>query len=193
MTAQGVAEERTRSRSDRRLTVWKGVMVSPDCRGHRVAMVVSFSYGMTRMRPTKSTSWFTRFAKWTARASGRPRTFLLAVAVIVVWAGTGPLFGFGDTWQLVINTGTTIITFLMVFLIQNTQNRDAEAIQVKLDELIRAMEGAHTELLDLEELEEDELDRIRAQYERIAERARAELRNGRRDTGSPDVGAAGTE
>jgi low affinity Fe/Cu permease len=139
------------------------------------------------MRPTKSTSWFTRFAKWTARETGRPATFVGAVSLILGWACTGPLFGFSDTWQLVINTGTTIITFLMVFLIQNTQNRDAEAIQVKLDELIRAMEGAHNGLLDLEELEEEELDRIRAYYERLAEHARADLRHGLRDTGVPDV------
>jgi low affinity Fe/Cu permease len=139
------------------------------------------------MRPTKSTSWFTRFAKWTARATGRPATFVGAVSLILGWACTGPLFGFSDTWQLVINTGTTIITFLMVFLIQNTQNRDAEAIQVKLDELIRAIEGAHNGLLDLEELEEEELDRIRAYYERLAERARVDLRRGLRDTGVPDV------
>ena len=144
------------------------------------------------MRPTKSKSWFTRFAKWTARATGRPVAFLVAVTVIIVWAGTGPVFGFSDTWQLVINTGTTIVTFLMVFLIQNTQNRDAEAIQVKLDELIRAIEGAHTALLDLEELEEEELDRIRANYEGIAERARTDLRKGIRDTGVPEVGEAGT-
>ena len=109
-----------------------------------------------------------------------------AVGLILGWACTGPLFGFSDTWQLVINTGTTIVTFLMVFLIQNTQNRDAEAIQVKLDELIRAMEGAHNGLLDLEELEEEELDRIRAYYERLAERARVDLRRGLRDTGVPD-------
>jgi low affinity Fe/Cu permease len=97
-------------------------------------------------------------------------------SVIVVWGITGPIFGFSDTWQLVINTGTTIITFLMVFLIQNTQNRDSEAMQVKLDELIRATQGAQNALLDLEELEEDELDRIKAGYEEIAEQARGELR-----------------
>lgn len=139
------------------------------------------------MRPTKSTSWFTRFAKWTAREAGRPATFVVAVSLILGWACTGPLFGFSDTWQLVINTGTTIITFLMVFLIQNTQNRDAEAIQVKLDELIRVIEGAHNGLLDLEELEEEELDRIRADYARLAQRARADLYRGLRDTGVPDV------
>jgi len=105
--------------------------------------------------------------------------------VILTWAITGPLFGFSDTWQLVINTGTTIVTFLMVFLIQNTQNRDSEAIQIKLDELIRAVKGAHNALLDLEELEDEELDRIRGQYEMIAEHARAGLRAGRRDTGAP--------
>ncbi|HZE61683.1 MAG TPA: low affinity iron permease family protein [Burkholderiales bacterium] len=139
------------------------------------------------MRPTHSRAWFTRFAKWTAKAAGRPLTFTIAVAVIGVWAVTGPLFGFSDTWQLVINTGTTIITFLMVFLIQNTQNRDAEAIQVKLDELIRLSKGGHNVLLDLEELEEDELDRIRASYCKIAQQAREKLRRGQRDTGVPEV------
>jgi low affinity Fe/Cu permease len=139
------------------------------------------------MRPLKSTSWFTRFAKGTARAAGRPRAFGLAVAVILVWAITGPLFQFSDTWQLVINTGTTIVTFLMVFLIQNTQNRDAEAIQVKLDELIRALDGAHNALLALEELEEQDLDRIRASYARLAARARADLGHGKSDTGIPEV------
>jgi low affinity Fe/Cu permease len=127
------------------------------------------------MRPTKSQSWFSRFAKWTARATGRPGTFTLAVVVIIIWAVTGPLFGFSDTWQLIINTGTTIVTFLMVFLIQSTQNRDSEAMQVKLDELIHVMKGAQNALLDLEELEE-ELDRIRAGYQEIAEQARGELR-----------------
>ena len=127
------------------------------------------------MKPTKSKSWFSRFAKKTARASGRPSAFGLAVVVILVWAVTGPMFHFSDTWQLVINTGTTIITFLMVFLIQCTQNRDSEAMQVKLDELIRAIKGAHNALLDLEELEEDELDRIRDKYTKLAEEARKDL------------------
>jgi low affinity Fe/Cu permease len=128
------------------------------------------------MRPTKSKSWFTRLAKSTARISGKPVTFMLAVAVIILWAITGPFFGFSDTWQLVVNTGTTIVTFLMVFLIQSTQNRDSEAMQVKLDELIRAAKDAQNALLDLEELEEEELDRIREDYLKIAERARGELR-----------------
>jgi low affinity Fe/Cu permease len=137
------------------------------------------------MRPLKSTSWFTRFAKGTARAAGKPLVFGLAVAVILLWALTGPLFRFSDTWQLVINTGTTIVTFLMVFLIQNTQNRDGEAMQVKLDELIRAMEGAHNALLALEDLEEQDLDRIRANYTRLAAQARAELDQGLGETDGP--------
>ena len=124
------------------------------------------------MRPTKSKSWFTRLTKATAHITGRPITFLLATLTIVLWAVTGPLFAFSDTWQLVINTSTTIVTFLMVFLIQSTQNRDAEAVQVKLDEIIRSIEGAKNELLDLEELEEDELDRIRETYAALARKAR---------------------
>jgi low affinity Fe/Cu permease len=139
------------------------------------------------MRPTKSRSRFTRFAKMTARVTGRPSTFILAVGVILVWVVTGPLFRFSDTWQLVINTGTTVITFLMVFLIQATQNRDTEALQVKLDELLRATAGAHNAMLDLEELEERELDQIRAGYCRLAEGARADLGLGGMDTGVPEV------
>ena len=115
---------------------------------------------------------FTRFAKWSSREAGRPKAFGLAVIILLIWAISGPFFGFSDTWQLVINTGTTIITFLMVFLIQSTQNRDSEAIHVKLDELIRATKGAHNALLDLEELGEEELDRIRKDYEKLAEQAR---------------------
>src|SRR5512140_963486 len=124
----------------------------------------------------KKNSWFNIFAKTSARATGRPVAFILALGTIVVWAVTGPLFGFSDTWQLVINTGTTIVTFLMVFLIQNTQNRDSESIQIKLDELIRVIDGTRKALLDLEELEESDLDNIRDEYERLAERARGQLR-----------------
>jgi len=118
-------------------------------------------------------SIFTRFAKWAARTSGHPTTFVLAVLVLIVWAVTGPFFGWSDTWQLVINTGTTIVTFLMVFLIQNTQNRDTEALQIKLDELIYITEKANNALLDLEELDEKTLDTIRSRYETLARQARA--------------------
>lgn len=122
---------------------------------------------------------FGDFAKITARVSGRPVTFGLALAVLLVWAITGPLFGFSDTWQLIINTGTTIVTFLMVFLIQNTQNRDAEAMHLKLDELIRATRGAKNALLDLEELTEEELDEHRRHYEAMAAKARESHRRRR--------------
>ena len=128
------------------------------------------------MRPTKSGSWFTRFAKATSRAAGRPVAFIGAVGVILLWIITGPLFRFSDSWQLVVNTGTTIVTFLMVFLVQNTQYRDAEAVQVKLDELLRATKGAQNALMDLEELEDRELDQLRTQYVELAQRARADLR-----------------
>jgi low affinity Fe/Cu permease len=130
---------------------------------------------------------YTRAARWIATLSGRPATFLLAVAIIAVWLITGPLFGFSDTWQLVINTGTTIITFLMVFLIQNTQNRDTVAMQLKLDELIRATKGAHNALLDLEELDEKALETFRARFEALAREARQAQREGRTDTGTPET------
>src|ERR671925_752020 len=104
---------------------------------------------------------FARLATGAARAMGHPTAFVIAVLVILGWAVTGPLFHFSDTWQLVINTATTIVTFLMVFLIQNTQNRESAAVQLKLDELIRCIEGAHNALLDLEELDQDDLERIR--------------------------------
>jgi low affinity Fe/Cu permease len=135
--------------------------------------------------PMKTTP-YSRFAKGAAHFCGRPRVFAVAVGVIAVWIVTGPLFHFSDTWQLVINTGTTIITFLMVFLIQNTQNRDTEAIQVKLDELIRATQGAHNVLLDLEELEEDNLNAFRLKYQALARVARDNLSRGIQDTGTPE-------
>ena len=119
-------------------------------------------------------SRFGRFAAATARYSGKPAAFVMAALLIVVWAATGPLFGFGDTWQLVINTGTTIITFLMVFLIQNTQNRDTSALQIKLDELIRCSK-AHNALLNLEDLDDQALERIRRHYCHLAELARDDL------------------
>jgi low affinity Fe/Cu permease len=123
---------------------------------------------------------FQRFAKATARAAGQPTTFGLALLVIVAWAVTGPIFGFSDTWQLIINTGTTIVTFLMVFLIQNTQNRDSVAMQVKLDELLRAAKGAETARADLEDLTEEELEAFRTHYRKLAEAARREMRESER-------------
>jgi len=129
-----------------------------------------------------NSTWFSRLAKGASRFCGKPRVFVFAVAIVIAWAVSGPLFGFSDTWQLVINTSTTIVTFLMVFLIQNTQNRDTEAIQVKLDELIRATKGAHNALLDLEELEDDVFDAFRAKYQALAEAAR----RGGTDTDSPE-------
>ncbi len=123
----------------------------------------------------KSASIFTRFSKRVSQAVAHPAAFAAALGIVVIWSATGPLVGWSDTWQLVINTGTTIVTFLMVFLIQNTQNRDTAAMQVKLDELIRAIEGAHNALLDLEELDEKELEAIREQYETLAREARERL------------------
>ena len=128
----------------------------------------------------RDTSWFSRFAKSAAQLSGRPPTFVVAVGMIVLWLVTGPMFGFSDTWQLIINTGTTIVTFLMVFLIQNTQNRDTEAMQIKLDELIRVTAGAQKALLDLEELDQARLDAYRDKYEALAAEARAKA-GGTRD------------
>ena len=132
-------------------------------------------------------SMFGSLARRTARAAGQPGSFLCALLIVVLWLLTGPLFGFSDTWQLVINTGTTIVTFLMVFLIQNSQNCEAEAVQLKLDELIRATQGAHLSLLDIEELSDQELDRMRDLYERLAAKARERLRAGEPDTGTPEV------
>lgn len=135
-------------------------------------------------------TWYSNFAKKVAKVTAKSIIFTLAVLLIVVWLITGPLFGFSDTWQLVINTATTIITFLMVFVIQNTQNRDTEAIQVKLDELIRSTQGAHNALLDLEELDEDQINAFRDKYEELASAARVSLLEGFEDTGTEDTGAS---
>lgn len=134
----------------------------------------------------KKTAYF-RFAKAAAHFCGQPRVFTLAVGIIALWITTGPMFHFSDTWQLVINTGTTIITFLMVFLIQNTQNRDTEAIQLKLDELIRATKGAHNMLLDIEELEQEQLDEFKLKYQTLADLARKGLLAGETDTDTPEA------
>ena len=117
--------------------------------------------------------WFGHFAQEAARISGKPITFLTAVAVVLIWAATGPLFGYSDTWQLVINTGTTIVTFLMVFLIQSTQNKDTQALQIKLDELIRATKGARNLLIDLEQLDDEQIERLRGTYKKMGIDARS--------------------
>lgn len=131
------------------------------------------------------TSWFTRFAKTTAQLSGRPAAFALAGGSILVWLISGPIFGFSENWQLVVNTGTTIVTFLMVFLVQNTQNRDTAAIQIKLDELIRVTRG-HNALMDLEELDQEELEAFHAKYQKLAAAARSKRAGGVDDTDSPE-------
>ncbi|MGE5146424.1 MAG: low affinity iron permease family protein [Candidatus Eiseniibacteriota bacterium] len=130
---------------------------------------------------------FGKFATKAAGAAGHPMAFGLAFLTIVVWGVTGPVFGYSDTWQLVINTGTTIVTFLMVFLIQNAQNREGKALQIKLDELIRAIDGAHNALLDLEQLDDREIEKARKKYGALAAQARRALDRGRRDTDKPDV------
>jgi low affinity Fe/Cu permease len=128
-------------------------------------------------------SWFSRFAKAAAQLAGRPRAFVAAAGLILVWAISGPIFGFSDTWQLVINTGTTIVTFLMVFVIQSTQNRDTEAMQIKLDELIRATANANNALLNLEDLDQARLDAYRRQYLALAAEALKTATKGERGDG----------
>jgi low affinity Fe/Cu permease len=127
--------------------------------------VLSYQSGVSNT--ARSNRGFRRFAIGTARAFGSPIAFVLSVAGIVAWAATGPLFHFSDTWQLIVNTATSVITFLMVFLIQNTQNREATAMQLKLDELIRAVEGARTHLVHLEELDDEELEKLQRQFQRL--------------------------
>jgi len=141
----------------------------------------------SRLTPRKQRGRFQRFARAAARVTGGATAFGLALLIILVWGVTGPLFNFSNTWQLVINTGTTIITFLMVFLIQNTQNRDSEAVQIKLDELIRATKGCHNAVLDIEELSEAELDDIKRGYTHLAREAITDLRSGKSDCGTPEV------
>ena len=140
----------------------------------------------------KDAPWFSRFANRVAHLAGHPATFGVAAGVMVVWAAIGPFAGFSDVWQLTVNTGTTIVTFLMVFLIQNSQNRDSAAVQIKLDELIRATESAENALLDLEELDEDALEKFRARYEKLAckarERAQAAGGPGHDDRGGDSAG-----
>jgi low affinity Fe/Cu permease len=149
--------------------------------------VCSMSRARHSKHSTRQRGFFHKFARVSARTAGGPWAFGLALALILVWLITGPFFQFSDTWQLVINTTTTIVTFLMVFLIQNSQNRDSEALQLKIDELIRASKSAHDALLDIEELSEHELDKIKTAYGRLAQEARKELRAGRPDLGSPEV------
>ena len=132
--------------------------------------------------------FYERMARGISRATGSTAAFLSAAGVVLAWAATGPLFGYSQTWQLVINTGTTIVTFLMVCLIQSTQNRDSEAVQAKLDELLRVSPGAHNVLMNLEELEEHELERIRTVYVKLAEKARRGVEGGRSDEGVPEIG-----
>lgn len=120
----------------------------------------------------KHHSWFPTLARWASTAAGSPITFAVALLIVLTWALTGPFFNYSDTWQLVINTGTTIVTFLMVFLIQSTQNRDTQAVQLKLDELIRVTKGAHNLLIDLEELDDEQLEQLRRTYERLGKMAR---------------------
>lgn len=135
----------------------------------------------------KTSGLFIGLTKKAAYFTGHPAAFLIAAGIVIVWALSGPFFGFNDTWQLVINTGTTILTFLMVFLIQSSQNRDTAALQLKLDELIRITPGAHNMLLDLEELNERDLENFRSAYERIARDARSSLKTGLVDTNAADI------
>lgn len=131
--------------------------------------------------------FFSKFSRYMAKVSGAPSAFIVACAFVIVWIVSGPIFSFSDTWQLIINTVTNIIALLMVFIIQNTQNRDGEAIQIKLDELIRSHKGAHNALLDLEELTQEQLDAIKKKYELLAREARKDLAHGQIDTKTKKV------
>ncbi len=148
---------------------------------HQHSSLLASSGSHTKSHP------FTAFSKWVASKTGHPLTFALALGIVIAWAVSGPFFGYSQTWQLMINTGTTIATFLMVFLIQNTANRESAATQIKLDELIRADKDAHTVLLDLEEMTEEELLELKQKYEDLAKLARKKLRAGGTDKGSPEL------
>ena len=138
----------------------------------------------------KTRAWFPAFARGLSGWTGRASTFAFAMGLVVAWALTGPIFGYSDTWQLVINTATTVVTFLMVFLIQNTQNRDTQAMHIKLDEIIRATQGSHNSILDLEEMDEEELAAQHARYLALAEQAREALKRGGQDVDCPELGTA---
>ncbi len=142
---------------------------------------------VSKSTASRDSNVFSRFANYASRVFGSATAFGAALGVVIVWGVTGPFFAYSDTWQLIINTGTTIVTFLMVFMIQNTQNRDSAAIQLKLDELIRSTQGAHNALLDLEQLSAHDLEEIRALYQELAEKARLNKKSGWGDTGTPDV------
>jgi low affinity Fe/Cu permease len=147
--------------------------------------------GATEKNGTFRKGKFHRAARACARATGHPFAFGFAFGAIIVWALTGPVFRYSDTWQLVINTATTIVTFLMVFLIQNSQNRDSEAVQLKLDELLRSTQNAHTALLDIEELSAEELDQLKLHYATLAEKARRDVRTGKSDLTCPEIRPTG--
>src|SRR6476659_7009236 len=134
--------------------------------------------------------WFSRFASGTAQVVGHPYMFLLAVIVLVIWAASGPFFHFSDTWQLTINTGTTIVTFLVVFLIQNTQNRDAKALHLKLDELIRSHLPARNDMIDIEKLSDEELDELERRYAAICGEREARGKKGIRANSSAARGTS---
>lgn len=136
-------------------------------------------------KSSKKRNFFSRFAKHVAEIAGHPIAFFVAVTCVIVWALSGPAFGYSDTWQLVINTSTTIITFLMVFVIQHTQNSDTIALHIKIDELLRTLEGPNAALMDLEELSPAELAKIRRAFEKVAEESRKSWRSGEYDPYNP--------
>lgn len=142
--------------------------------------------GHTHMKPASA---YSRFSQWVSRTSGRPSAFVAVIVLTAIWGVSGPLFHFSDTWQLVMNTISSIVTFLMVFVIQNTQNRQTDAMQIKLDELIRATEGAHNTLLDLEDIDDQQLLDFRNRYAALARELREELKRRHRDddTHTPEV------